>query len=184
MKTIYNTLLFSLLATSSIVSANANLQSKDLRIFTSIEVTKPELEPVQNGFSFKQNYSPKLTLGLAKEFQLDENWQLVSSVSISYLNTNIERFSFDDGTKSASYDELGLWGAVKLKRNNLYPNISPFIELGAGLIEADYHLNQTIKKETVAGLKATTGVEFTLTKGSTISVGLGFSNFDDFNIAN
>ena len=172
----------TIICLSLLSSYNALAETSKLYPFVAIDYTKPELKLTQMNNSFDISYAPKLSFGLAKDFQLDNNWQLTSNISISYLNASVHKIDIDHQIQSVNYKELGLWTSVKLKRNNLFEHVTPFVKISAGLIDAEYNDQVTNINAKHAAFKATTGLEFNISKSSTISLGVGYSNFDDLTI--
>jgi len=169
-----NTLLLATLSLSTYATEFYN--------FIGIDITKPERTLSQDNVSFKQNYGAKLNFGFGKVFQLNENWQLAPEISLNYLNTSINSIHIGQVHGSVDYQELGLTTSLKLKRINIFEDFAPFIEISTGIINSRYQHKSSHVKNSDVGFKATTGVDFNLSEGSTFSVGVGYSSFNDFNI--
>ena len=124
-------------------------------------------------------YVPSIFVGVGYEFDIDKNWQVEWTNSLNFTRANVRpiEISISDHT---ALTNVGLWSHVKLNYNDLFDNASPFIKTGAGLINVDYSLNgqSNNRWDTATILQA--GIEFKLSKGSSIEVAFGKPNYDKF----
>jgi len=155
------------------------VQADEFYNFIEIDITKPARSLSQDGVNFKQDYAPQFNFGFGKDFQLNENWQLASTISLSYLNAPINKIEFNNAKYSVDYQELGLWTSLQLKHVNIFEQATPFIKISTGFINSTYQDGNIHIKHNTNGYKATTGLEFNLSNDSSLSVSVGYSSFDD-----
>lgn len=147
------------------------------------------------GFALKQqDLSTAFGLGIIKTTALDNNWQLSKSVEINLMRSNftgiyqaknvrdsdVEGHQFDvDG----SYQEVALIASVKVKKLDVFDNISPYLAASVGLVHAnsrfDSPLDAKHEHQWKLGYKLSTGLEFTIGEGNSISLGVGFADDTD-----
>ncbi len=171
---IITTMLFQLNAWATEPETEASIeQPAQFYKFINFGIEKSDFLFNSNSENIQSSWSPKIGLGIGYQFQLSENWLLENELSIDYSKANLTQTSFGESSYGQA-DSLGIWVKTRLKRQNLFANVSPFIELDAGLVNVDYQLNNTI-------YKAIAGLEFSLENDMKISIGMGISNNDNFN---
>jgi opacity protein-like surface antigen len=131
---------------------------------------------------------PEVYFGVGKRYQLNNDWQLATEVSIHYAkahfsglaeNTSVNSFSAGQQTFSGNYDALGLWATSRFKYVSLSENVSPFIELAVGAVQTNHSTLFGEEKNQGLAYKAITGVEFEVANDMTLSIGFGLSDNDD-----
>jgi hypothetical protein len=131
---------------------------------------------------------PEVSLGLGKKYQLSEDWQLSTEVSIHYAKAHFTGFVENDGVNklsqeqqsfSGNYEALGLWSTSRFKYVSLSENVSPFIELAVGAVQTNHGTLFGEEKKQGLAYKAITGLEFEVAKDMTFSFGIGFSDNDN-----
>lgn len=184
MKTINKSTRIIIASFSILMSSSLQANSHKLYSFVGLELSKPTIKLTEQNVTFNQNITPKFSFGLGKIFQLDENWQLISEISLDYSSSSIKRNTTTNNLSSGRFNELGLWTSAKLKRNNIFQHVAPFVELSVGTVNANYKFNGDTSKDRLTGYKAMAGLEFNIADKSTLSVAVGYSNFDDLPIMN
>lgn len=124
-------------------------------------------------------YVPSIFVGVGYEFDIDKNWQVVWTNSLNFTQANVRpiEISIPDYT---ALTNVGLWSHVKLKYNDLFDNASPFIKTGVGLINVDYSLNRQSNNSWDTATILQAGIEFELSKGSSIEIAFGSPNYNKF----
>ena len=184
--------LISLSLVSLLTLSALNASASEIYPLFSIGYGENNITPSADNINFSRHYTPEFSLGFAKDIQLDENWQLTSSLALSFSKTYItQNFSSGLGNSALSSQgqlkELGLWAGTKIKRENLFSGalsgLSPFVSFDMAIINAEYQVNSEHYKKSIPGYKITTGLEFEVTKHSTFSIGVAYSDFDELELS-
>jgi len=130
---------------------------------------------------------PEISFGLGKNYQLNEDWQLATEISIHYAKAHFSGLveNTSDNTLSqgqafsGNYQALGLWATSRLKYLSLSENVAPFIELGIGAVQKNHATLFGEEKNNGIAYKVVTGLEFEVANDMTFSIGVGFSDNDD-----
>lgn len=176
-------------------STSAFAQDNELKPFFALDLSKPVVGLSKATLStqglssqqgrFEYSYTPTLNLGLAKSFQLDDNWQLTTEAYVSYANSSFETTVLNSERTYGQFKEVGLWTSAKLKHTTVFdgflPNAAPFIKVSAGVVDADYRFANQHFNDVVTGYKVSTGIEFELADNMVMSFGIGHSDFDEMN---
>lgn len=101
-------------------------------------------------------------------------------MSIDYSQSNIE-LAAEDQTVSATIENSGIWLDTKLSYQSFHSSVNPFIEMSVGQVYGKYHALGHSHSDWQTGVKVSTGLEFTLSNDSTISLAVGHSNIDNMN---
>ena len=158
--------------------ATDNQQEKQFYQFLELGIENYEFYSDTKSGDIESSWSPKIGLGAGYQLQLSENWQLENELSIDYSTVNIiKRHSTEK--HYGNVELLGLWGTTRLKRNNVFENVSPFFELKAGLVNVDYQVNNTRSKDNNTVLKASVGLQFSLENDTEVDLSLGVSDNND-----
>lgn len=174
--------LQTLFSVGLISASSFQANSSEIYRFVALDIQKPNAELKQLGSSFDFDARPGLALGLGKSIQLSSDWSLDTELSINYARSTIERSSANGDTDYGKLNEIGLWASTKFKRENLFEQVTPFVELSAGIVELDYKSNQGRSQGHQAAYKVVSGLEFNMAKGATISFGIGFNSTDDLEV--
>ncbi|MCJ8320141.1 MAG: hypothetical protein MJK12_10940 [Colwellia sp.] len=183
--TIITFALISLLTINNTYAEQSNIYP-----FVSLGLGNTLIAPQSEGIEFNADYRPSISMGLANDWQLDENWLLTTSVALSYSSTDFEQYSnsftINNINNQGQLKELGLWATTKVKRENLFSGalngMSPFISVSIAAIDANYQTGAGQTDKIIPGYKITTGLEFELTSKSTFSIGVGYSDFDELSV--
>ncbi|MEP1446689.1 MAG: outer membrane beta-barrel protein [Paraglaciecola sp.] len=124
-------------------------------------------------------YVPTIFIGMGYQFNLDNDWKLEWNNSLNFSKANITATEIPV-PKYSVLTNVGLWSHAKLKYTGLFDHASPFIQAGVGIVNVDYSLNGQSNNtwDTATDLQA--GIEFELSEGSTVSIGVGKSKYDKF----
>lgn len=127
---------------------------------------------------FSAEIVPGITLGVGTEYRLNPEWVIESELSLDYSNTKF-RFNAEPATAYDNLSNLGIWATSKLKREHLFANVSPFIELGVGKVNVHYDQQNESVNDWTTGTKALIGVEFDVTDLVTVSFAVGKNDYAD-----
>lgn len=131
---------------------------------------------------------PEVFVGFGKNYQLNQNWQLATEISLHYAkahfnglveNTTDEGFSMGKQEFSGNYEALGLWATSRFKYVGFSEKVSPFIELAVGAVETNHGTLFGEENNRDISYKAVTGLEFEIDNDMTFSIGLGVSDNDN-----
>jgi opacity protein-like surface antigen len=131
---------------------------------------------------------PEVIFGLGKKYQLNNGWQLATEISMHYAkahfsglvkNDSVSNMTQGQQSFSGNYEALGLWATSRFNYVGLSDNISPFIELGVGVVQTNHGTLFGEEKNQGIAYKAITGLEFEVAKDMTFSFGIGFSDNDN-----
>ena len=173
---------------------NTYAEQSNIYPIISLGLGSTVITPQAAGIEFNTNYRPSISMGLANDWQLDENWLLTTSVALSYSSSNFQQFSGNNTdnifngeiNNQGQLKELGLWATTKVKRENLFSGafngMSPFVSVSIAAIDANYRAGTLQSDKVIPGFKITTGLEFELTSHSTFSIGVGYSDFDELSV--
>jgi hypothetical protein len=178
----------------TITSVNALAKSTDISPFIDIDYTKPASFASNDNQAVDFSYAPKFSLGLSHNQNLSNDWAITNSLSISYMNTDadltgVSLTSTDSsGIPQQHYklksQQIGFWANSRLKHINSFENLTPFVELSAGIIDADYRYNNNNVQQWQKNYKAIIGLEIATSTSATISIGAGYSTIgNDINLA-
>ena len=177
-------LLGSCFATSISVEANDDEPYK----FVALNLTKYDSLKNVDLSHTSIDLVPEISFGLGKHYQLNEDWQVATEISLHYAKahfsglvekTNVNNFSAEQQTFSGNYDALGLWATSRFKYVSLSENVSPFIELAVGAVQTNHGTLFGEEKNQDLAYKAITGVEFEVANDMTFSIGFGLSDNDN-----
>ena len=170
--------------------------------FTSFAATEFDDEPYKIvGFSLTHyddlanlnlshteiNLVPEFSFGLGKKYQLNEDWQLATEISLHYAKThfrgrveNNSLINLPQGQQafSGKYKALGLWATSRFKYVSLSEDVSPFIELAVGVVQTNHGTLFGEENNSGIAYKAITGLEFQVANDMTFSFGFGLSDND------
>lgn len=126
---------------------------------------------------FHAEYVPQITLGVGKSYRINQNWIVDTSLSADWAKA---RFQFEQGQgrQMATLENLGLWSTTRLVREHWVDNLSPFVELGLGLVQGSADDFADLDNEWRGAAKAAVGVEFTLSDSASLSIALGKTTYD------
>lgn len=141
----------------------------------------------------QQNLSKSLGFGLIKSLQLNNNWQVSKSIELNYLTTQFsgsfgaeQSNAFGDSRSfdvDGKYQEVALYGSVKVKKLHVFDNLSPYIAASVGLINGKSRFSSPFDSRNDVqwklGYKLSTGLEFNIGEGNSIAFGVGFTDDTD-----
>jgi len=182
--------IFTLALMSLLTINNTCAEQTDIYPFISLGLGNTVITPQVSGVKFNADYRPSVSMGLANDWQLNENWELTTSIALSYSSSEFEQYSnnnmMNNINSRGQLKELGLWATTKIKRENLFSGalntMSPFISVSIAAIDANYQSGAIETDKIIPGYKITTGLEFELTSKSTFSIGVGYSDFDELSV--
>ena len=106
MKTINKSTRIIIASLSILMSSSLQANSHKLYSFVGLELSKPTIKLTEQNVTFNQNITPKFSFGLGKIFQLDENWQLISEISLDYSSSSIKRNTIPITIQNAGFDSF------------------------------------------------------------------------------
>ena len=121
---------------------------------------------------------PKFSIRAAQDHKLNQDWQLSSGISIDYSQADLQISTEQQASLKTRLENTGLWLDSKLSYQSFDQQLTPFVQVSVGKIYGEYNNGTRQTSDWQTGYKLTTGLEFNLTKGSTISFGIGASNID------
>lgn len=163
---------------SSAVVASSEEFSPNYSLGISIENGNAMLLP--QGAKLTQDFIPKFSLRAALDKQLNDDWLLSSGVSIDFSRSEFSLTSGDDVFLS-DVENTGIWLDSTFIYQSMHQDIKPFVQFSAGKIYGSYQVNGTNQSDWETGYKVTTGLQFNLNNGHSISIGIGKSNIDPIN---
>jgi opacity protein-like surface antigen len=201
-----NRMIFNVLITLSMLFSGNSLAGNGIDERLSEEVKIAEYQPyfslgvshnqdvdITNFEMKQQNLSKSLGFGLIKSLQLNNNWQVSKSIELNYLTT---QFSGSFGAEQSNafgnsrsfdvdgkYQEVALYGSVKVKKLHVFDNLSPYIAVSVGLINGKSRFSSPFDSRNDVqwklGYKLSTGLEFNIGEGNSIAFGVGFTDDTD-----
>lgn len=201
-----NRIIFNVLITLSMLFSGNSLAGNGLEKRLSEEVKFAEYQPyfslgvshnqdvdITNFKIKRQNLSRSVGFGLIKSLQLNNHWQVSKSIELNYLTT---QFSGSFGAEQSNafgnsrsfgvdgkYQEVALYGSVKVKKLHVFENLSPYIEASVGLINGKSRFSSPFDSRNDVqwklGYKLSTGLEFNIGEGNSIVFGVGFTDDTD-----
>ena len=201
-----NRIIFNVLITLSMLFSGNSLAGNGLEKQLSEEVKFAEYQPyfslgvshnqdvdITNFKIKRQNLSRSVGFGLIKSLQLNNHWQVSKSIELNYLTT---QFSGSFGAEQSNafgnsrsfgvdgkYQEVALYGSVKVKKLHVFENLSPYIEASVGLINGKSRFSSPFDSRNDVqwklGYKLSTGLEFNIGEGNSIVFGVGFTDDTD-----
>lgn len=201
-----NRMIFNVLITLSMLFSGNSLAGNGIDERLSEEVKIAEYQPyfslgvshnqdvdITNFEMKQQNLSKSLGFGLIKSLQLDNNWQVSKSIELNYLTTQFsgsfgaEQSNAFDNSRSfdvdGKYQEVALYGSVKVKKLHVFDNLSPYIAVSVGLINGKSRFSSPFDSQNDVqwklGYKLSTGLEFNIGEGNSIAFGAGFTDDTD-----
>ena len=206
-----NRIIFNVLITLSMLFSGNSLAGNGIDERLSEEVRFAEYQPyfslgvshnqdvdITNfditSFEIKQqNLSRSVGFGLIKSLQLNNHWQVSKSIELNYLTTQFsgsfgaEQSNAFGNSRSFSvdgkYQEVALYGSVKVKKLHVFENLSPYIAASVGLINGKSRFSSPFDSRNDVqwklGYKLSTGLEFNIGEGNSIVFGVGFTDDTD-----
>lgn len=201
-----NRIIFNVLITLSMLFSGNSLAGNGIDERLSEEVKIAEYQPyfslgvshnqdvdITNFEIKQQNLSKSLGFGLIKSLQLDNNWQVSKSIELNYLTTQFsgsfgaeQSNAFGDSRSfdvDGKYQEVALYGSVKVKKLHVFDNLSPYIAASVGLINGKSRFSSPFDSRNDVqwklGYKLSTGLEFNIGEGNSIAFGVGFTDDTD-----
>jgi len=201
-----NRMIFNVLITLSMLFSGNSLAGNGIDERLSEEVKIAEYQPyfslgvshsqdvdITNFEIKQQNLSKSLGFGLIKSLQLDNNWQVSKSIELNYLTTQFSgRFGAEQSNAfgnsrsfdvDGKYQEVALYGSVKVKKLHVFDNLSPYIAASVGLINGKSRFSSPFDSRNDVqwklGYKLSTGLEFNIGEGNSIAFGVGFTDDTD-----
>lgn len=201
-----NRMIFNVLITLSMLFSGNSLAGNGIDERLSEEVKIAEYQPyfslgvshnqdvdITNFEMKQQNLSKSLGFGLIKSLQLDNNWQVSKSIELNYLTTQFsgsfgaeQSNAFGDSRSfdvDGKYQEVALYGSVKVKKLHVFDNLSPYIAASVGLINGKSRFSSPFDSRNDVqwklGYKLSTGLEFNIGEGNSIAFGVGFTDDTD-----
>jgi len=201
-----NRMIFNVLITLSMLFSGNSLAGNGIDERLSEEVKIAEYQPyfslgvshnqdvdITNFEMKQQNLSKSLGFGLIKSLQLNNNWQVSKSIELNYLTT---QFSGSFGAEQSNafgdsrlfgvdgkYQEVALYGSVKVKKLHVFDNLSPYIAASVGLINGKSRFSSPFESRNDVqwklGYKLSTGLELNIGEGNSIAFGVGFTDDTD-----
>lgn len=201
-----NRMVFNVLITLSMLFSGNSLAGNGIDERLSEEVKIAEYQPyfslgvshnqdvdITNFEMKQQNLSKSLGFGLIKSLQLDNHWQVSKSIELNYLTTQFsgsfgaeQSNAFGDSRSfdvDGKYQEVALYGSVKVKKLHVFDNLSPYIAVSVGLINGKSRFSSPFDSRNDVqwklGYKLSTGLEFNIGEGNSIAFGVGFTDDTD-----
>ena len=201
-----NRMIFNVLITLSMLFSGNSLAGNGIDERLSEEVKIAEYQPyfslgvshnqdvdITNFEMKQQNLSKSLGFGLIKSLQLNNNWQVSKSIELNYLTTQFsgsfgaeQSNAFGDSRSfdvDGKYQEVALYGSVKVKKLHVFDNLSPYIAASVGLINGKSRFSSPFDSRNDVqwklGYKLSTGLEFNIGEGNSIAFGVGFTDDTD-----
>lgn len=201
-----NRMIFNVLITLSMLFSGNSLAGNGIDERLSEEVKIAEYQPyfslgvshnqdvdITNFEMKQQNLSKSLGFGLIKSLQLNNNWQVSKSIELNYLTTQFsgsfgaeQSNAFGDSRSfdvDGKYQEVALYGSVKVKKLHAFDNLSPYIAASVGLINGKSRFSSPFDSRNDVqwklGYKLSTGLEFNIGEGNSIAFGVGFTDDTD-----
>ena len=201
-----NRIIFNVLITLSMLFSGNSLAGNGIDERLSEEVKFSEYQPyfslgvshnqdvdITNFETKQQNLSKSLGFGLIKSLQLNNNWQVSKSIELNYLTTQFSgRFGAEQSNAfgnsrsfgvDGKYQEVALYGSVKVKKLHVFESLSPYIAASVGLINGKSRFSSPFDSRNDVqwklGYKLSTGLEFNIGEGNSIAFGVGFTDDTD-----
>jgi len=184
----YLALILSTAISSTFISFSATANDEDTYTFVSFGLTNYndlanlEMDKVDIDFV------PEVAFGFGKNYQLNQDWELATEVSLQYAkahfsgfveNNHMNNLSQNQQYFSGDYEALGIWATTRFKYLGFSEKVSPFVELAVGAVETNHATLFGEEKNHGLAYKAVAGVEFEIVKDVSFSLGFGTSNNDN-----
>ena len=167
----------------AITSTDTFADDNEVYPFIAVDFSQPASFVSNDNKAIDFAYAPAVAFGFGLDHDLTVNWQVTNKLSIHFTRADFSLTEqtppIYDAAKNGNADLTSLWASSRLKRLNIFDNITPFIELGAGVTKADYRIDNTKISDNHMGYKAITGIEISTSSNTTISLGVGYSSIDD-----
>lgn len=124
---------------------------------------------------------PQFSMRAALDQDLNADWILSSGLSVEYANSDIKFTQQQSPLVQSNVKNTGIWLDSKLAYKSLADGVRPFVQVAVGKVHGSYQQNDTKHSDWETGYKIVTGLEFDLTEGSSLSIGVGSTNIGSMN---
>jgi len=187
----YLTLMITTAISSALLSFSAAATDEDSYSFIGFSLTKYDNLANLELSKIDIDLVPEVSLGIGKNYSLNQDWVLATEVSLHYAKTSfngvvetndMNNLYQNQQAFSGNYESLGLWATTRFKNVNFSPNVTPFVELGIGAVETNHSTLFGEEKNHGLAYKAVAGLQFEVATDVTFSLGFGTSNNDNNNL--
>ena len=156
-----------------VLATSAHATQDPLQFELGISLDNGDSLAVPANVEYDSNIVTQLSLGLSKQWQLDEEWRFDSAMSVSYAFTDV--FAQSNSTMAAGSDleNIGIWADSALLYTGFSDSARPFLQLGVGKVYGDYDSADVSVSGWETGYRALAGFEFDLIGDSTLRIAVG-----------
>jgi len=173
--------LVGILALGAASSAFAD-DDGDIYSFVSAGVSKPSHHEFGLNKKFNFSYAPNITVGLAKDDQLSENWLVTNKIGLRAQQASFYGVNANDAKLYGDIKQIGLVAGSRFKYSGFSNTVMPFVEVEASINDTNFSYNNAEQDQWQKGYKVATGLEFRTSEDMSFSISLGYadtSNKDD-----
>jgi len=158
-------------------ASSAFASDEDVYSFVSLGLNKTNYHELDKKFNF--SYTPNLTVGLAKDYQLSDNWFVTNKVGLRAQHASFYGVNENEDRLYGDVKELGLVAGSRFKYSGLSDTVRPFVEVEASISDANIRYNHSQQDQWQKAVTISTGLEFTISGDNTFSIGLGYTDSSD-----
>ena len=171
-------------------SENSTVSSVEYQPYMTIGVTQNKDIDINDFYFTDQSLATDFGIGLIKPSTLGNDWLFSQSIELNYASSTFSG-SFTEATNDANefinadgkHQELAVIGRAKLKKLNVFENVAPYLEASVSLINARSRFDSPFEsqghRQWKLGYQLSTGLEFNIGEGNSISFGIGFADDKD-----
>ena len=122
----------------------------------------------------KADSNTNYQMGVGKTFWSSDSWRADGILSLRYGKNHFSGVGTD-----GRVSETGLWASSRFNYLDGPAGITPFIEVGAGLVELDVKSSQFNFDDRTTAYEVQAGLTFELTEDVSFSFAVGYSDAED-----
>lgn len=163
------------LLVTQFAQANENKLDEPYFYYADLAVNSTQQLPQLNLSSINVDLLPEFNLGIGKKYPLGENWDLVGTLSVNYQFANFDTLESGDVRINGKYQSYGVLASGKVLYTGFSDSVSPYIQLDIRAAENQYQFDDNNFKKHGLDMKAIAGLEFSLDKNMSASIGFGYT---------
>lgn len=156
---------------STVVMANDDVFS-----FASVGISELNSNMFESADNINFSYSPSITVGVAKNYLLDDDWLLTNSIGIGGQQASFYSVNMAEVKEYGEVKKVGLIAGARLHYLGLSDVVMPFVEMEVGINNTSLSHQNDNTSQWQTDYKVATGLEFMTSNDASFSLSVGYSD--------
>ena len=152
------------------------MANDDVYSFVALDLSKLENNIFESDNYINFSYSPSITIGFAKDYQLYDDWLLTNSVGIRGQQASFYSTNKQEVKEYGEVKKIGLIAGTRLHYLGLNETVIPFVEMEAGINNTFLSHKNNKQDQWQTDYKIATGLEFITRNDTSFSISVGYGD--------